>query len=61
MERETTSQTSRWGVGVLVGVVTFSWIVMPTVLVPTAPGAALAHATTPTAAPNRVTGVELGG
>ncbi len=61
MERETTSQTSRWGVGVLVGVVTFSWIVMPTVLVPTAPGAALAHAATPTAAPNRVTGVELGG
>ena len=34
---------------------------MPTVLVPTAPGAALAHAATPTAAPNRVTGVELGG
>ncbi|MFQ5988320.1 MAG: type IV pilus secretin PilQ [Candidatus Methylomirabilales bacterium] len=54
MERETASQTSRWALRALVGVVTFSWVVMPTVSVPTVPGAALAFAAT------RVTGVELG-
>ena len=51
MERETASQTSRWALRVLVGVVTFLWVVMPTVSVPTVPGAALAFAAT------RVTGV----
>lgn len=61
MERERTSQTRRWAVGVLVGVVTISWIMMPSVSVPTTPGAALALAATQTAGPNRVTGVELGG
>ena len=61
MERETTFQTPRWALGVLVGVVTASWIAMPSVSVPTIPGAALALAATPTAGPTRVTGVELGG
>ena len=36
MERATTSRTAPWAVGVLVGVVTVSWIVMSTVLVPVA-------------------------
>ncbi len=54
MKRETASQTSRWTLRALVGVVTFSWIVMPTVSVPTVAGAALAVAAT------RVTAVELG-
>ena len=54
MKRETASQTSRWTLRALVGVVTFSWILMPPVSVPTVAGAALAVAAT------RVTAVELG-
>ena len=61
MERVTTFRTPRWALGVLVGVITVSWIAMPSGSAPTTPGAALALAATTTAGPTRVTGVELGG